>query len=245
MRPRMTSSGFANTFGPGPWTPAVKALILTNIVVFVLQQIVPEMTVSLGVRPADVFAGSVWQPVTYMFLHAGIGHILFNMLSLWMFGVELERMWGSAFFTRFYLVCGVGAAVTQIVFAFLPGSLGAGIYNALTIGASGATYGILMAYALYFPNREVLIYFFFPVKVKYMVLILGGISLLSAMSGPGSGVAHATHLGGLAVGYLYLKGRRLRLGAEIQYRLNRWRIDRMRRRFDVHKGGKERGPWIH
>jgi hypothetical protein len=79
-------------------------------------------------------------------------------------------------------------------------------------------------------------------------MIVGAISLLSATGGPGDGVAHATHLGGLAVGYLYLKGRRLRLGAELQYRLNRWRIDRMRKRFDVHRGGKnggDRGPWIH
>jgi membrane associated rhomboid family serine protease len=242
------SSSFAYSFGPGPWTPAVKALIITNIVVFVLQQIVPEMTYSLGVRPADVLAGRIWQPLTYMFLHGSISHILFNMLSLWMFGVELERMWGSAFFTRYFLVCGVGAAAVNILLAFMPGTFGEGLYGTLTVGSSGATYGILMAYALYFPNREILIYFLFPVKVKYMVMILGGISLLSAMGGPGSGVAHATHLAGLGVGYLYLKGRRLRLGAELQYRLNRWRIDRMRKRFDVHKGGKsggDRGPWVH
>ena len=126
-----------------------------------------------------------------------------------------------------------------------PGSLGVGLYDSLTVGASGAIYGILMAYALYYPNREIYMYFLFPVPVKYFVMIVGAISLLSATGGHGSGVAHATHLGGLAVGYLYLKGRRLRLGAELQYRLNRWRLDRMRRRFDVHKGGKERGPWLH
>ena len=248
MRPRMTSSGFAHTFGPGPLTPAVKALVITNVVAFLLTLIVPEMTFSLGMRPADVLSGRLWQPLTYMFLHGGVSHILFNMLSLWMFGVELERMWGSAFFTRFYLVCGVGAAATTILFSFLPGSLGDGLYGSLTVGASGAIYGILMAYALYFPNRQIYMYFLFPVPVKYFVMIVGAISLLSATGGPGSGVAHATHLGGLAVGYLYLKGRRLRLGAELQYRVNRWRIDRMRKRFDVHRGGKnggDRGPWIH
>ena len=86
-----------------------------------------------------------------------------------------------------------------------------------------------------------------PVQVKYFVMIVGAFSLWSAMGGPGSGVAHATHLGGLAVGYLYLKGRRVRLGAEVHYRLNRWRIDRMRKRFDVHKGGKSGsgGPRVH
>ena len=238
-------SSIAYSFGPGPFTPAVKALVITNVVAFLLSLIVPEMIYSLGVRPADVLSGRIWQPLTYMFLHGGIGHILFNMLALWMFGVELERMWGSAFFTRFYLVCGVGAAATTIVLSFWPGAFGDGLYGSLTVGASGAIYGILMAYALYFPNRRIYMYFLFPVPVKYFVMIVGAISLLSATGGPGGGVAHATHLGGLAVGYLYLKGRRLRLGAEIQYRLNRWRIDRMRRRFDVHKGGKERGPWIH
>ena len=195
----MSPSNFAYSFGPGALTPAVKALVITNVVAFLLTLIVPEMTYSLGLRPADVLGGRVWQPLTYMFLHGGVSHILFNMLALWMFGVELERMWGSAFFTRFYLICGVGAAATTILFSFLPGSLGAGLYGSLTVGASGAIYGILMAYALYFPDRRIYMYFLFPVPVKYFVMIVGAISLLSATGGPGSGVAHATHLGGLAV----------------------------------------------
>ena len=98
------TSNFAYSFGPGPFTPAVKALVIANVVAFLLTLVVPEMIGSLGLRPADVLSGSLWQPVTYMFLHGGLSHILFNMLSLWMFGVELERMWGSAFFTRYYFV---------------------------------------------------------------------------------------------------------------------------------------------
>jgi membrane associated rhomboid family serine protease len=244
--PRGYPSNVAYSFGPGGLTPAVKALIIANVVAFLVSMAVPEMILRLGLRPAAVFGGALWQPLTYMFLHGGISHILFNMLSLWMFGVELERMWGTAFFTRFYLVCGVGAAATTLLLSLLPGELGQGLYISLTVGASGAIYGILMAYALYFPHRQIYMYFIFPVPVRIFVLIVGAISLFSAMGGPGDGVAHATHLGGLAVGYLYLKGRRLRLGSELQYRLNRWRIDRVRRRFDIHRGGKsDKGPWVH
>jgi len=244
--PRGYPSNVAYSFGPGGLTPAVKALIIANVVAFLVSMAVPEMILRLGLRPAAVFGGALWQPLTYMFLHGGISHILFNMLSLWMFGVELERMWGTAFFTRFYLVCGVGAAATTLLLSLLPGALGESLYVSLTVGASGAIYGILMAYALYFPHRQIYMYFIFPVPVRIFVLIVGAISLFSAMGGPGDGVAHATHLGGLAVGYLYLKGRRLRLGSELQYRLNRWRIDRVRRRFDIHRGGKsDKGPWVH
>lgn len=242
----VSSSNIRYSFGPGRLTPAVKALIIANVVVFLATIAVPEMTYRLGLQPVAVFGGALWQPLTYMFLHGGVSHILFNMLSLWMFGVELERMWGTAFFTRFYLICGVGAAATTLLLSLLPGTVGQGLYISLTVGASGAIYGILMAYALYFPHRQIYMYFVFPVPVRIFVLIIGAISLLSATGGPGDGVAHATHLGGLAVGYLYLKGRRLRLGSELQYRMNRWRIDRMRRRFDVHRGGKsDKGPSVH
>jgi membrane associated rhomboid family serine protease len=245
----VSSSNMGYSFGPGALTPAVKALIIANVVAFLAALAVPEMTLRLGLQPEAVLGGALWQPLTYMFLHGGVSHILFNMLSLWMFGVELERMWGTAFFTRFYLVCGVGAAATTLLLSLLPGSLGQSLYFSLTVGASGAIYGLLMAYALYFPHR-IIYYIVFPMPVKVYVIIAGALSFMSAIGGPGDGVAHATHLGGLAVGYLDLKGRRLRLGSELQYRLNRWRIDRMRRRFDVHRGGKsdgkpDRGPWVH
>jgi membrane associated rhomboid family serine protease len=245
--PRGYPSNVAYSFGPGPLSPAVKALVIANVVAFLAALAVPEMTYRLGLQPLAVFGGALWQPLTYMFLHGGVSHILFNMLSLWMFGVELERMWGTAFFARFYFICGVGAAGTTLLSSLLlPGELGQAIYLSTTVGASGAIYGLLMAYALYFPHRQIYMYFIFPVPVRIFVLIVGAISFLSAIGGPGDGVAHATHLGGLAVGYLYLKGRRLRLGSELQYRLNRWRIDRMRRRFDIHRGGKsDKGPWVH
>ena len=241
MRSRFpSSSSFAYSFGPGPLTPAIKILIAANVGAFLVSLIVPAIKLRLGLHPADIVEHlAIWQPVTYMFLHDGIFHILFNMLALWMFGVELERMWGSRFFVKFYFVAGVGAALTTLLLSFTPFAFANQLYYSLTIGASGAVYGILLAYARYFPHRPILLYFVFPSPAKYFVMIIGAISLLSAMSGPGGGIAHATHLGGLLAGYLYLKsGVRTHLIAEIKYRYLKWRINRMRRRFDVYSGGR-------
>ena len=252
MRSRSYSgSNSTISFGPGPVTPAVKALLIINIAVFVLQQAVSGLPALLGLVPERVVAGlQVWQPLTYMFLHGSISHILFNMLSLWMFGVELERMWGTRFFARYYLVCGVGAALTTILLSFFPGSIGERLYYSVpTVGASGAIYGLLLAYALYFPDRQILMSFLFPVPAKYFVMIIGAIAFLSAAGSGGDGIAHVTHLGGLLAGWLYLRGRRVRLAAEIQYQFSRWRINRARRKFDVHQGGRpprdQGGPRYH
>ena len=213
--------------------------MIANVVAFLAVLIAPAMTLHLGLRPADVVGSlQIWQPVTYMFLHGGIFHLLFNMLALWMFGVELERTWGSRFFTKFYFVSGVGAAITTLVLSFTPFAFADQLYYSLTIGASGAVYGILLAYALYFPNRPIYLYLIFPIPARYFVMIIGAISLLSSMGG-GGGVAHTTHLGGLLAAYLYLRsGRRMHIMAEIKYRYLKWRINRMRRRFDVYSGGR-------
>ena len=239
MRSRYpSSSSFTQSFGPGPLTPAIKALIIANVAMFVVGMIVPAVRLRLGLLPANVVEQlAVWQLVTYMFLHGGIFHILFNMLTLWMFGVELERMWGSRFFTKFYFIVGIGAGLTQMLASFVPiGSLET-IYYAQTVGASGAIYGLLLAYAIYFPNRPIYMYMVFPIPAKYFVLIMGAISLFSAIDGP-TGVAYMTHLGGMIVGYLYLKGGRLHLMSELKYRYLKWRINRMRRKFDVYSGGR-------
>jgi membrane associated rhomboid family serine protease len=164
-------------------------------------------------------------------------HLLFNMLALWMFGVELERMWGTRFFTKFYFVTGISAGLVQLLLGVLPLPFAAQFYYPSTVGASGAIFGLLMAYAIYFPNRPILMYFVFPVPAKYFVMIMGGLSLLLAMGG-GGGIAHTAHLGGLAAGYLYLKGGRMHLLSELQYRYLKWRINRSRRRFDVYSGGR-------
>jgi membrane associated rhomboid family serine protease len=240
MRSRYPSaSSFAYSFGPGPLTPAIKILIAVNVAAFVAAILMPAITLRLGLRPADVLGQlQIWQPITYMFLHAGFFHILFNMLTLWMFGVELERMWGSRFFTKFYFVSGIGAAATTLLLSFVPGSFGTELYYSLTVGASGAIYGVLLAYALYFPNRPIYMYLLFPIPAKYFVMIMGAISLLSSLSGPGNGIAHTTHLGGLVAAYIYLKGTRVHLLSEMQYRFLKWRINRMRRKFDVYSGGR-------
>jgi membrane associated rhomboid family serine protease len=240
MRRYPATSAFTSSFGPGPLTPAIKALIAANVGAFLLALVVPAITLRLGLRPADVFGRLyIWQPLTYMFLHGGVFHILFNMLALWMFGTELERMWGSRYFIKFYLVAGGGAACTTMALAFAPVPFADQLYYSLTIGASGAVYGVLLAYALYFPHRPIYLYFVFPIPAKYFVLIIGAVSLLASLGGPGGGVAHTAHLGGLVTAYLYLKrGNRMHILAEIKYRYLKWRINRMRRRFDVYSGGR-------
>lgn len=226
-------------------TAAVKVLVITNVVTFLVSLIVPEVIARLGLVPASVFGGfAIWQPVTYMFLHdpGGFGHILINMLSLWMFGTELERLWGTRFFLKYYLVTGLGAAVTTLLWSLSPLPGAESLYQTVTIGASGAIYGILLAYALYFPTRQIYLYFLFPIQVKYFVMIVGAMAFISSLGSGGSGIAHTAHLGGLVVGYLYLRGLKARPFDELRYRWMRWKMQRARGRFDVYSGrGAGRG----
>ena len=238
------------SFGPGLMTPAVKGLIWANVAVFLAASLAPrglrlQLGELLGLTPALTLTGlAIWQPFTYLFLHGGVGHILINMLILWMFGVQLERLWGTRFFLRYYFVAGVGAAVVTMIVALLPFSFSAATYTTITIGASGAIYGLLMAFALHYPDTPILMFLLFPVPAKYFVMILGAIAFISAPRG--GGVAHVTHLGGLVAGYLYLRRRRgaslgrLGLLADLKYRWLRWQMNRLRRRFDVHAGGRDR-----
>jgi rhomboid family protein len=237
---RYPSSSYASSFsfGPGPLSTALKALIGANVAVFLLQLFFPSLTVWLGLSPSAVLGqGRVWQLATYMFLHGGLFHILFNMLALWMFGTELERMWGTRYFLKFYFVTGIGAAALTVAFAQLPFGFAASLRYAIIIGASGAVYGLLLAYALYFPDRPVLMYFLFPIPVKYFVMIMGAIAFYSSLSEAG-GAANATHLGGLLVGYLFLKGTTINPLSELKYRYLKWKINRVRRKFDVYSGGR-------
>ena len=235
--PRYPSSNVTYAIGPGGISPAVKLLLITNVVLFFMNMIVGDaMTLRLGLSPQAVFEQmALWQPVTYMFLHStgGIGHILFNMLALWMFGTELERTWGTRFFTKYYFITGIGAAATTMALGWFSDS----VYYSITVGASGAIYGLLVAYAIYFPHRTIY-YIIFPIPARVFVIIAGAIAFLSSMSGPGGGVAHAAHLGGLVVGYLYLKGLRVRPLDELKYRYQRWKMGRARSRFDVYSGGR-------
>lgn len=235
------TSTYSYSFGPGPWTRAIKIIIIANVSVFLLDWVLRSSLLErvFGLSPLQVFETlALWQPITYMFLHGGPIHLLFNMLILWMFGVELERMWGTKFFTKYYAVCGAGAAATTLVLSLMPGAFGDSLYRSVVIGASGAVYGVLLAFALYFPYRPILLFMLFPIPAKYFVMILGAIALLAAGEGASDGVSHTTHLGGLAAGYLYLKGGRMHLLSELQYRYVKWKINRTRRRFDVYSGGR-------
>jgi membrane associated rhomboid family serine protease len=235
-------------FGPGPLTPAIKALVIANVAAYLVTLAAPSLAITFGLIPAMVVGGlAVWQPFTYMFLHGGLFHLLFNMLALWMFGVELERLWGSRFFTTYYLVCGVGAALTTVLVSLLPLGFAEPLYVSVTVGASGAIYGLLLAYALTYPNRPIYLYMVFPIPAKVFVLIIGAISFLSSLNGSGSGVAHATHLGGIIVGYLYLIGRRGAVASQIRSQFLRWRLNRLRKKFNVHQGGKpnDTNRWTH
>ena len=223
------------SFGPGPITPAVKWIIWANVAAFVATVIHHDLIYVFGVVPSDVIERyRLWQPITYMFMHAGPTHILFNMLGIWMFGVELERLWGTNFFLRYYAVTGIGAAITTILVALLPFAITASTYDTVTVGASGALFGILLAFALYYPERPILMALIFPIPAKYFVIIIGALSYVSS---PG-GVAHAAHLGGLIFGYLYLQGGRGGLTAEMKYRYLKWKMNRLRRKFDVYSGGR-------
>jgi membrane associated rhomboid family serine protease len=234
------SSPYASSFsfGPGPLSTALKALIGANVAMFVITTFMQNLIPYLGLVPAFVlFKFWLWQPATYMFLHGGIFHILFNMLALWMFGAELERKWGTRYFLKFYFVTGIGAGALTVLFSLLPFGFAQQLQRSIVIGASGSIYGLLLAYALYFPERPILMFFVFPIPAKIFVAIMGAIALYSSI-GESGGVANATHLGGLLVAYLYLKSGRIHPLSELKYRYLKWKINRVRKKFDVYSGGR-------
>ncbi|MBI3543763.1 MAG: rhomboid family intramembrane serine protease [Deltaproteobacteria bacterium] len=142
-----------------------------------------------------------WQFVTYMFMHADLFHILFNMLILWMIGSELEGQWGTKFFLKYYFVCGLSAGVFYLaVQSFLHGSAN----MVPMLGSSGAVYGLLVAYGIIYSERMMLFMMVFPMKAKHFVMILAAIEFISTVFYSRAGVANAAHLGGMVVGFAYL-----------------------------------------
>ena len=232
------SSTISYSFGPGPLTFAVKWIIILNVAIFVISMFLSSsFAFYFGLIPEQVLErGWLWQLVTYMFLHAGPMHILFNMLGVWMFGVELERRWGTTFFVKYYAVAGIGGGLTFILVSLLPFAATAPAYQTITIGASGALFGLLLAYAIYWPERPILLLIFF-VPAKIFVMIYGALALLNTFQ-PSRGIADAAHLGGMIFGYLYLKGGKGGLIGEIKYRYLKWKMNRLRRKFDVYSGGR-------
>lgn len=242
MRRSNSPFGSSISFGPGPLSPAMTWIIGANVALFFIQTITDQLgwglTATLGLRPADVLGSlRVWQLATYMFLHAGVFHILFNMLALWMFGTELERRWGTNYFLKFYFVTGIGAGVLTVLFSLLPFSFASQLYRSVIIGASGAIYGVLLAYGLSFPDRPIYMYFVFPIPAKYFVMIMGLLAFYSSIA-ERNGIANATHLGGLLVAYIFLNRGRMNPLAELKYRYMKWKITRMRSKFDVYPGGR-------
>ena len=245
--PSRTGPSSSFSFGPGPMSTALKAIIGANVVMFIATFFMPSLQISLGLVPAWVLHEKrLWQLVTYMFIHAGPLHIIFNMLALWMFGTELERIWGTRFFLKFYFVTGIGAAVLTILISLLPFGPARQLYASDIVGASGAIYGVLLAYALYFPDRQIYYMLLFPIPARIFVLIMGAIAFFSSLSETG-GIANATHLSGLLVAYIYLttlrKGPRIQLNpwAEVKYRWIKWRLSNARKKFDVYTGGRNDG----
>jgi membrane associated rhomboid family serine protease len=211
----MTYHRYRFSFGYG-LTPVVKNLMIVMGAVFLLQMLVSgRFSFYLGLVPVWVWKKyCLWQLITYIFLHGGITHLLFNFLALWMFGSELESYWGSKKFLRYFLFCGIGAGICTVVFSpyqYIP-----------VIGASGSIYGLLLAFGWLFPNRPIYIYFLFPIPAKYMVIIFGLIELFSSAEGTGGGVAHLTHLGGLFFGLLYMAYPTVRQKIRREYYKRKW-----------------------
>ncbi len=217
----------------------MKWLLISNCAIFVAYYLATaagygHVFNDFGLWPRAVLTlPAVWQLVTYMFLHDphGFGHILWNMLTLWLIGGDLERDWGTKYFLKYYFLCGVGAGVCVVVANLLFGSV-----DARTIGSSGALFGLLLAYGILYADRIMLFAFLFPIKAKYLVMILGAISLLGSFGPSGGGVSYVAHLGGMIFGFLYLKSPRKRLSfAEpLRRQYHHWKQQRAKRRFAVY-----------
>jgi len=215
----MTYYRYRFSFGYG-LTPAIKNLMIIMGIVFLLQKIVetslPEIYYSfvyyLALVPALIwYKYFLWQLATYIFLHGGFFHLLFNLFALWMFGGELENYWGSKKFLFYFLYCGIGAGIGTVLLSSNP-----------VIGASGAIFGILLAFGWLFPNRPIYIYFLFPIPAKYFVIIFGLIAFFSSIEGAGGGVSHLTHLGGLVFGLFYMAYPTIRQKIRREYYKRKW-----------------------
>lgn len=242
-------SNASRVFFGGPVTRTVKALIILNVAVFLLQVIGDLagnhfLTVYFGLIPVQVTRSlMLWQFVTYMFLHGGIFHLFFNMLTLFMFGNDLERCWGTRRFLNYYFLTGIGAGMCSW--------LAAVDSRTVIIGASGAIYGLLLAYGLLYPNRIVYLNFLIPVKVKWLVIFMGVMAFLSSITGSEPGVAHVAHLGGMLVGFIFLKGRDWL--AQYQLSQEQRKREALKQQFEVYYGDirrkieeeKKKGPTIH
>jgi rhomboid family protein len=180
-------------------------LILANMAMLLVSQSAPGIIYMLGLRPALIFV-QPWTVITYMFLHAGVSHLFWNMLALYFFGPRLEARIGGRLFIGLYLTSGIAGAVASLVTPY-----------ALIIGASGAVFGVMLGYAHYWPREPIYLFFVLRLEARWLVLLMTGIALWGGLSGSGSGIANFAHLGGFAGGFLYLRWIELRSPA-VQFR---------------------------
>lgn len=233
--------------GLGYIPDGVKWLIILNTAIFI-----PYYLSGYAIQRAvdalfGLVAGGVihnyyiWQIFTYMFVHGGIWHLVFNMLALWFFGTQLEGDWGTRRFLKYYFLCGMAAGVCVVAV-----NAALGYWYVATIGSSGAIFGVLVAFGVLHPDQMVLMFFVIPMQAKYMVMIFAAMELLATF-GPNTGVSTVAHLGGMAFGYLYIK-RRLPAIATPDFggAYRRWKMQRAKKRFQVYlrnKGGP--GPFVN
>ena len=200
MRFQFQSDPGQFSYKPALFTDAIKILVSVNFGIFLLQTIARTEGMFFplfGLVPKLVWSEfMLWQPFTYLFFHGSIWHVLINMFVLWMFGSELERLWGKKHFLKFYFVTGVGAGLVTMIIGL----------NSMTpiVGASGAVYGVLLAYGLTYPNRTVYLYGIIPIKSLWFVIGIGVIAFMSSFDNV-SQISHLTHLSGMVIGYLMLK----------------------------------------
>jgi membrane associated rhomboid family serine protease len=232
-------------------TPGVKFLVLVCAGVFLFQTLIsllaapPAMEWLLkwfALIPIAVVPGMrIWQPFTYIFLHGGLFHLLINMLMLWMFGRELELVWGKRRFLNYFFLCGVGAGLINVLVKTIPQLWGQPASSSATIGASGAIFGILIANAILFPDRRIwLIPFPVTIPMRPYVAVMGAIEFFSTLGSGGDGVSHLCHLGGMLVGYLYL--RRGSFLYNVRNSVSDWQHKRNRKRFEVYINKHKKEP---
>ncbi|HXN63848.1 MAG TPA: rhomboid family intramembrane serine protease [Candidatus Acidoferrales bacterium] len=257
---RYNSTGFS--LG-GFWRgvpPAIKTLLIIMTAVFLAQVAsgvifgaagLIWINYHLGLVPLAVVKGlRIWQPFTYIFLHGGLWHLLVNLFVLWMFGADIERVWGERKFYKYFFICGVGAGLIDVAVNWIPAAFGRSVSTVPTIGASGAIFGVLIAAAMVFPDRRVwLLPLPITLSMRVYVAIMVGIEFFLTLDAPGDNISHFCHLGGILVGYLYL--RRGSFFYKVRNAGSDWKRRRTRRKFEVYMRDHSKdapprsGPWVN
>ncbi|MBT3299661.1 MAG: rhomboid family intramembrane serine protease [Candidatus Marinimicrobia bacterium] len=202
MRYQFQSPSGGFSFRPKIFTDAIKMLVTVNFAIFFLQYMSGQDQLFFklfGLVPKDIWSSfMIWQPISYLFFHGSIWHVLINMFVLWMFGSELERIWGKERFLKYYFITGIGSGLVTFTFninSTIP-----------VVGASGAVYGVLLAYGLMYPNRTIYLYGILPIKSIWFVVGIGIIAFFSSFSNA-TNISHMTHLSGMLIGFVFLRSR--------------------------------------